>query len=53
MTKKKWPSIKDGKKPIKTDVYYDEHMKMYVPVVKKAKSKKVKTKKSLLKIKKA
>ena len=40
---KKWASIKDGKKPGKTDVYYDKHMKQYVPLVKKAKSKKVKS----------
>ena len=40
---KKWPSIKDGKESNKTDVYYDKHMKQYVPLVKKAESKKVKS----------
>ena len=42
MTNKKWPSKNDAK-PNKTDVYYDKHMKQYVPLVKKAKSKKVKS----------
>jgi len=42
--KKKLPSIRDAVKPTKTDVYYDKHMKQYVPLVKKAKSKKVKSK---------
>jgi len=34
------PSIKDHKQPTKSDVYYDKHMKMYVPIVKKAKKRK-------------
>jgi len=40
--KKKWASINDPvKKKTKSDVYYDPHMKMYVPVHKaKAKNKK-------------
>ena len=42
--KKNLPSIRDGVKPTKTDVYYDKHMKMYVPIVKKVKSKKVESK---------
>ena len=49
--KDKFPSINDPvKRPNKTDVYYDKHMKMWVPVHKKAKSKKVNSK---LKIKTA
>ena len=43
----KLPSIKDAVKPTKTDVYYDKHMKQYVPLVRKAKSKKVKSKHKL------
>lgn len=38
--KAKEPSIRDHKPPTQTDVYYDEHMKMYVPFVKKADKKK-------------
>jgi hypothetical protein len=49
----KWPSIKDGKKPSKTNVYYDKHMEKYVPLVKKAQSKKVKSRLAKLKIKQA
>lgn len=33
------PSIRDHKQPTQSDVYYDKHMKMYVPIVKKAKNK--------------
>ena len=47
---KRWPSRHDALPRSKTDVYYDEHMKMHVPIVKKAKSKKVKSRLSKLKI---
>ena len=39
----KWPSKNDKPKSNKTDVYYDKHMKGYVPIVKKAQSKKKKS----------
>ena len=38
-SKKNWPSIKDGIKPTKTDVKYDPHMKIFAPMIKKAKAK--------------
>ena len=37
--KANWPSIRDHKQPTKTNVYFDEHMKKYVPTLKKAKRK--------------
>jgi len=40
------PSIKDHKTPNKSDVYYDKHMKKYVPFVKKVKRKDLKIKKA-------
>ena len=49
----KWPSIRDQKPAKKTDVYYDKHMKGYVPIVKKAKSKKKKSQLAKLKIRQA
>ncbi len=33
----KLPSIKDFKGPNKSNVYFDPHMKMYVPTIKKVK----------------
>ena len=41
MKKKDWPSIKKPVKPAnKTDVYYDEHMKEWVPKLNLKKAKK-------------
>ena len=50
MTAQKWPSRHDAKPSTKTDVYYDNKMKLWAPLVKKAKSKKVNSRLSKLKI---
>jgi len=44
-SKRNWPSIKDAVKPNKTDVKYDPHMKIFAPMIKKAKRRSMQIKK--------